>query len=251
MIVKRRWIINKVNSLVPWRLMGVLFSIISGSAFRRWRFSYSKVGPGSYIDSTVQIIGWQNVNIGSNTVVSEDSWLNVNFREDVAKVIDIGSNCHIGRRNFFSSGPLIRIGDYCMTSVDCHFLGAGHIIEDPMIPYLGSGPSEGKKIILGTNVWLGASVTVLAGVEIGRGSIIGATSVVTHSIPPFCIALGTPCEVVKRYDFIQRAWIPIDEWNEALEQAMPGEAGYLATLRANYPRIGRSLIASGSSFGWL
>jgi hypothetical protein len=138
-----------------------------------------------------------------------------------------------------------------MTSVDCHFLGAGHIIEDPMIPYLGSGPSEGEKILLGPNVWLGASVTILAGVEIGRGSIIGAGSIVTHSLPPFCIALGNPCEVIKRYDFIQCTWIAIEEWHETLEQALPDEAEYLAVLRDKYPRIGRSLIASGSRFGWL
>ena len=46
-------------------------------------------------------------------------------------------------------------------------------------------------------VWIGGGSIVLAGVTIGRGSVIGAGSVVTKSIPAHCVAVGNPCKVIK------------------------------------------------------
>ena len=47
------------------------------------------------------------------------------------------------------------------------------------------------------DVWIGINVTLLPGVTIGRGAIIGACSVVSKSIPPYAIAVGNPCKVIK------------------------------------------------------
>ncbi len=54
-----------------------------------------------------------------------------------------------------------------------------------------------KPIYIGKNVWIGANSTILAGVHIGNGSIIGAGSVVTSDIPENVIAVGTPCKVLR------------------------------------------------------
>ena len=54
-----------------------------------------------------------------------------------------------------------------------------------------------KPIIIGENVWLGANVTVLPGVTIGKNAIIGAGSVVTKDIPENVIAIGNPCKVLR------------------------------------------------------
>lgn len=61
-------------------------------------------------------------------------------------------------------------------------------------------------VVIGDNVWLGEFVAVLAGVKIGQGSLIGAMSVVTKDIPPFCIAVGCPAKVIKRYNFESKRW---------------------------------------------
>lgn len=52
-------------------------------------------------------------------------------------------------------------------------------------------------IVLEDNVWLGARVTVLRGVTIGAGSVIGAASVVVHDIPPRSVAAGVPARVLR------------------------------------------------------
>ena len=52
--------------------------------------------------------------------------------------------------------------------------------------------------ILGNDVWVGQNVTFLPGVKIGDGVIIGANSVVASDIPPYSIAVGNPCKVIKK-----------------------------------------------------
>ena len=53
------------------------------------------------------------------------------------------------------------------------------------------------RLSIGDNVWIGGNVTILLGVKINQGAIIGAGSVVTHDIPPYVIAAGNPCEVIR------------------------------------------------------
>ena len=56
--------------------------------------------------------------------------------------------------------------------------------------------SKGK-IIVEDDVWIGMNTLVLSGVKIGKGAVIGAGSVVSKDIPPYAIAVGNPCKVIK------------------------------------------------------
>jgi acetyltransferase-like isoleucine patch superfamily enzyme len=237
--------------LLPWGLWGRAYRIISGRNSTKGSFRKCNVGEKTYIDPSVRILGWGNVRIGSNTTISEDVWFNVNHREKGNPRIEIGDNCHIGKRNFFSSGPSIKLGDYCFTGIDCHFLGCGHIIDDPFIPYLASGLTKGDIIKIGANCWLTTSVTVLEGVSIGHGSVIGARSVVTGNIPPFSIAIGNPCKIIKRFNFKKREWTDLKNWTEEMESLVPAEIDYIKKLKVNYPEMSLSLISCSKKFGWL
>jgi acetyltransferase-like isoleucine patch superfamily enzyme len=55
---------------------------------------------------------------------------------------------------------------------------------------------EEKDILVEEDVWIGTNVTLLAGVKIGRGSIIGAGSLCRKSIPPYAIVVGNPAKIV-------------------------------------------------------
>ena len=56
-----------------------------------------------------------------------------------------------------------------------------------------------KDVIVNEDVWMGMNVTILSGVEIGRGCTIAAGAVVTKSLPPYCIAGGVPAKILKFY----------------------------------------------------
>lgn len=63
-----------------------------------------------------------------------------------------------------------------------------------------------KGVVVGDNVWLGEGVCVLPGVTIGRGAVIGANAVVNKDIPAYCIAVGVPAKVVKKFNFETNKW---------------------------------------------
>lgn len=63
-----------------------------------------------------------------------------------------------------------------------------------------------KPIFIKENVWLGEFVSVLPGVTIGRGTIVGANSVVSKSLPEYVIAVGIPAKPIKKYNFESQRW---------------------------------------------
>jgi len=63
-----------------------------------------------------------------------------------------------------------------------------------------------KPVRICRNVWIGESVSILPGVEIGENSIVGANSVVTKSFPCNVIIAGNPAKIIKRYNFKTNKW---------------------------------------------
>lgn len=61
-------------------------------------------------------------------------------------------------------------------------------------------------VVIEDNVWIGEQVSILPGVTIGKGSVIGALSMVNKSIPPYSIAVGIPAKVIKQYNFQTELW---------------------------------------------
>lgn len=228
------------NSL-PTRLRSLIQSMYMNGKLR--------VGTGSYIHSSVHMLGKSNIFIGDNVCLSEGGWLNVNHRQVDKVSIKIGSNCFIGKHNFFTSGDFIEIGDYTLTTIGCRFVGSSHQISDPGVPYLLAGTSEDQKIEIGVNCFFGAGCTVLGNVSIGHGSIIGAGSLVLQNIPPFSLAVGNPAKVIKRYSFRQKLWLPISEIRADDESNMPIEEVYLEQLKAKFPRVDMPWIAVGKNMG--
>ena len=72
---------------------------------------------------------------------------------------------------------------------------------------------ESKRVIIENDVFIGANVTILDGVRICNGAIIGAGAVVTKDIPPYAIAVGVPAKVVKyRFEYDQIEQLQEIEW---------------------------------------
>lgn len=116
-------------------------------------------------------------------------------------ICDYGYNIHIGE-NFFSNynctildGAEVTFGDNVFIAPNCCFSTAGHAIDAEQ---RNKGFEIAWKIKVGNNVWIGANVVVLPGVEIGDNTIIGAGSVVTKNIPSGVIAVGNPCHVLRK-----------------------------------------------------
>lgn len=104
-----------------------------------------------------------------------------------------------------SDSPGIYIGNQVMLGPRVYIRAANHNIESTEIPINEQGHRYGNihyqtknySIVIEDDVWVGANSIILPGVKIGKGSVIGAGSVVTKEIPPYSVAVGTPARVVR------------------------------------------------------
>ncbi len=207
------------------------------------------VGPGCLIDRSVQILGWRSVTLGRNVVICEGSWINVNAYDPKETSISIGDFSLIGRRNSISSGKRIMLGPYTLTGPNCNIIGSDHIYSNPLQPYVTTGSTTDTVIVVEANCWLGASVTIIGNVVIGRGSVIGAGALVTKDVPPFSIAIGSPARIVKRFDFSSNRWVRAEAFTPALEALLPTEESYRASLAAQAEGFRMPYLASGHRAG--
>lgn len=127
----------------------------------------------------------------SHSVILDD---NVEVRNLTKEDLFIGSNVSINRNTVIRGK--VHIGKDCSIAPNCMIVGANHCFDKIDVNIKQQGGSY-KGIVIQPNVWIGANTVVLDGVTIGTGSVIGAGSVVTKSIPPYSIAVGNPCRVIK------------------------------------------------------
>ncbi|MBE6037126.1 MAG: acyltransferase [Clostridiales bacterium] len=121
--------------------------------------------------------------------------LDLGRRVSLSTRIEIGDRSGIGDRSWIH-GKVI-IGDDVMMGPECVMLTANHNMARTDIPMNRQGDGEEKPVRIGNDVWLGARVIVLPGVTIGDGAVIGAGSVVTKDVPPYCVAAGNPARVIR------------------------------------------------------
>lgn len=89
------------------------------------------------------------------------------------------------------------IGNQVMMGENCTIITRNHRFDRTDIPMMDQGFEDERPVSIGSDVWIGDNVTILPGVHIGDGCVIGAGAVVTRDIPPYTIAAGVPARVIR------------------------------------------------------
>jgi acetyltransferase-like isoleucine patch superfamily enzyme len=110
--------------------------------------------------------------------------------------IKIAENVFIGSYTVIYGHGGVTIGKDSLIAMHCRILSSNHTIPDRQTR-IRSQPDILLSTKIGEDVWLGAGVTVLGGVNIGDGCVVGAGSVVTKDLPPYSIAVGVPAKVIR------------------------------------------------------
>lgn len=168
------------------------------------RFSVKDIAYDKVIDARLEQLRKVVGKVGTNTLVEPP------FNPDYGCNVVIGSDNYINFKFVFLRDmlrmltrlhsltvldtSLVIIGDRCQFGPNVSVYTVGH---DTSVLSRRKFVEFGHPIRIGDDCWIGGNVVILPGVTIGEGCTIGAGSVVTKSIPPFSVAAGSPCKVMR------------------------------------------------------
>lgn len=121
--------------------------------------------------------------------------INIEHGARFSTTISIGSHSGIGIDSKLYGR--VKIGDHVMMGPECYIYSYNHNTQRTDIPMDQQGIGEERPVEIGNDVWIGSRVTILPGVHIGDGAIIGASAVVTKDVPNYAVVGGNPAKVIK------------------------------------------------------
>lgn len=113
--------------------------------------------------------------------------------------LKIGKNVTIGDYSFINAAGNVTIGDNVLFADKVNVIASEHGYTDVNQP-IRNQPSTSKAIIIGEGSWIGINVSILAGASIGKNSVVGANSVVKGQFEDYCVIVGNPARVIKRFE---------------------------------------------------
>jgi len=235
----------------------VIGGIVVHAAWERIQ-RYGAVGPnspkargfGAFGAGSIICFPWDSIvneyaiSIGRDSIVNKGAVIAAGWGPGHAGLapdtLSIGDRCLIGRESSLVAHSSIVIEDDVWTGQQVHItdMNHGYVILDQPI----SKQSEpDAPVRVGAGSWLGHHVVVLPGVTIGRHVAVGAGSIVTRDLPDFCVAVGAPARVVRRY-LPDDGWVDVDPSGEIRARTQDGVAG-LANLLGDLDASERAELA--------
>lgn len=162
----------------PTARLGARLSVLIGA-------EYISVGAHSYIGKGTELTAWKAYgNQSMQPSISFGEWCRV------------GDYSHITAINEIRIGNNVRMGPRILITDNAHGASTIEMLRIPPNerPLVSKGP-----VIIEDNVWIGEKASIMPGVRIGKGAIIGANSVVTKDVPPYTIVGGIPAKVIKSF----------------------------------------------------
>lgn len=184
--------------------------MLRGFLYRRM---LAYMGRSVYIQHGVEITGGSNIEIGNHVAILKNGSIKAQNNSKISigdyvqlkpeveieagenAEINIGARTVLNKHIWIHSGSSIKIGQDCLIASYVGIIATNWNYTDISRPINTQGSSS-KGIVIEDDCWLGHRVSVLDGVKIGQGSVIGAGAVVTKDIPPYSIAVGVPAKVV-------------------------------------------------------
>jgi lipopolysaccharide O-acetyltransferase len=183
--------------------------------FRDKLFTYLYYPSARIIRLPFYIRGKKGIRGAKSLTTGVNLRIDIILRKNFTPILHIGDNVQFNDYVHIAVAKGVHIGDNTLiaSKVFISDHNHGNYTNDNQTS-LNTHPIErelfSKEVKIGRNVWIGEFVSILPGVTIGDGSIIGSTSVVSKDIPAFSIAVGSPAKVIKTYDKDTNKWVNIN-----------------------------------------
>ncbi|WP_128381979.1 acyltransferase [Streptomyces cavernae] len=155
------------------------------------RLRGTRIGSGSYVSPRAALQEHARIVIGERTLVGRHVEL-----VPQGGSITIGSDCSLNNYVVMYGAGGITVHDGCRIATGVTIIAFNHGFDDVKRP-IRNQPITARGVVVESDVWIGARSILLDGVAVGRGSVVGAGSVVTRDIPEYAIVAGNPARVVR------------------------------------------------------
>ena len=180
--------------------LGLLFQYL------KYGFKAREVHYGSYIGKPLILNGIENLSLGKGSYIQKNGYIEaMPYTGEKECRLIIGSRTRIGFTSHIIATRRVVIGNNVEIASNVYLSDNMHGYEDVDMPIRDQSIVQKNEVIIGDDTWLGENVCVL-GAKVGRHCVIGANSVVTKDIPDYCVVVGAPARIIKRYDFETKAW---------------------------------------------
>ncbi|MFT8323620.1 MAG: acyltransferase [Bacillus sp. (in: firmicutes)] len=170
-----------------------------------YKLYFNEIGRNSIIIKPLKLTNVKNIKIKENVRIDDYTWLlTLQVKENAPELI-IENNTNIGHFNHITCVDKVHIGQNVLTADKVYISDNYHDYENINIPINDQEVKSKKRVYIGDNTWIGENVSIIS-CSIGRNCVIGANSVVTKDIPDYCIAVGSPARVIKKYNFETKKW---------------------------------------------
>ena len=153
------------------------------------------IGSGTWIDDFAYLNGASRggLRIGSNCQIRYSAYIDGWKGEGIS----IGNDTFIGPFTIIQGQGGVDIASDCLIGGHCYIVPSNHVFADPELAIRKQGETQ-LGISIEEDVCIGGNTIILDGVRVGRGSVIGAGSIVTRTVPPNSVAYGCPARVVRK-----------------------------------------------------
>ena len=198
------FVMRMFHFFVPYSFLS-LWNKASKVVYTAWVKNEFKQTGDISIEKGLRLVGGKSIIIGNKTGFGKNGILQAwhSYKGDLfTPSLIIGDNCWIGDYFNISAINSITVGNGVLMGRWVTILDNAHGKTD--YTSLKVPPCERRlytksDVKIDNNVWIGDKVTILPGVHIGEGAVIGANSVVTKDIPAYSVAAGIPAKVIKVY----------------------------------------------------
>lgn len=166
----------------------------------------------SHLDRRVDVTNPQYISIGRGVSIRPYTWLYAitNDRDRLGVFrpsIEIGDYCSIGRFCHITASNRVQIEDHVLIAEGVFIADNIHGYEDIAVPIIEQPLVSRGPVVIGSGTWVGNGARIMGTVRIGRNCVIGANAVVTKNVPDYCVVVGVPGRIVRRYDATAQQWV--------------------------------------------
>lgn len=182
--------------------MNTLDLLISAQRLRDLVFSklaapgFAAFGRNSRVLLPTRLSGAENISIGDGVLIGAGSWLIVPEQRTPGPNIVIHDRVRMNTTSI-SAVSRVEIEEEVAIARGCYISDHSHGFDDPDVSIRYQPIARVAPVLIRRGAWLGQNCVVLPGVTIGRGSVIGANSVVREDVPDRTVAAGVPARVIR------------------------------------------------------